>query len=65
MKAYQAQAIWLDRRLDRMKLKRKAREFELGCRKWEITEVQSSEVTQSVAHILKVILLVTWRIGEK
>ena len=49
----------------RTKLTHKAREFELGCRKWEITEVQSSEVTQSVAHILKVILLVTWRIGEK
>lgn len=49
----------------RTKLTHKAREFELGCRQWEITEVQSSEVTQSVARTLKVIPLVTRRIGEK
>ena len=39
-----------------MKLKRKAREFELGCRKWEITEVQSSVNIDNV-HCLEELIL--------
>lgn len=55
---------WIER-LDRTRPKCRTRESELDCRQWEITEVQSLEVTQSVVCILKVILLATWRIGEK